>query len=60
LVEFQIFQFPSRIGRLTSHFELHPKDYLFQTDLRKILEKRQKLLSYLSIYQRKMEYGIKN
>nr|YP_010253625.1 ribosomal protein S15 [Phaseolus lunatus]QTZ17903.1 ribosomal protein S15 [Phaseolus lunatus] len=48
LVEFQIFEFTNRIRRLTSHFELHPKDYSSQTGLRKILGKRQRLLSYLS------------
>nr|YP_010158944.1 ribosomal protein S15 [Alysicarpus vaginalis]QRG31224.1 ribosomal protein S15 [Alysicarpus vaginalis] len=47
-VEFQVFQFTNRIRRLTSHFELHRKDYLSQRGLRKILGKRQRLLSYLS------------
>nr|YP_008145755.1 ribosomal protein S15 [Glycine cyrtoloba]AGO44204.1 ribosomal protein S15 [Glycine cyrtoloba] len=47
-VEFQIFKFTNRIRRLTSHFELHRKDYLSQRGLRKILGKRQRLLSYLS------------
>ena len=47
-VEFQIFKFTDRIRRLTSHFELHRKDYLSQRGLRKILGKRQRLLSYLS------------
>ena len=47
-IEFQVFNFTNRIRRLTSHFELHRKDYLSQRGLRKILGKRQKLLSYLS------------
>jgi small subunit ribosomal protein S15 len=47
-VEFQIVTFTNKIRRLTSHFELHPKDYLSQTGLRIILGKRQRLLSYLS------------
>nr|WRW11363.1 ribosomal protein S15 [Uraria crinita] len=47
-VEFQVFNFTNRIRRLTSHFELHRKDYLSQRGLRKILGKRQRLLSYLS------------
>nr|YP_010729301.1 ribosomal protein S15 [Glycyrrhiza squamulosa]WEB57997.1 ribosomal protein S15 [Glycyrrhiza squamulosa] len=47
-VEFQVFNFTNKIRRLTSHFELHPKDYLSQRGLRKILGKRQRLLSYLS------------
>nr|YP_009457792.1 ribosomal protein S15 [Pisum fulvum]AXY95696.1 ribosomal protein S15 [Pisum sativum subsp. elatius]AUM82244.1 ribosomal protein S15 [Pisum fulvum]AUM82321.1 ribosomal protein S15 [Pisum fulvum]QLM01281.1 ribosomal protein S15 [Pisum sativum subsp. elatius]QTC07543.1 ribosomal protein S15 [Pisum fulvum] len=47
-VEFQVFNFTNKIRRLTSHFELHPKDYLSQRGLRLILGKRQRLLSYLS------------
>nr|YP_011032899.1 ribosomal protein S15 [Nitraria sibirica]YP_011032987.1 ribosomal protein S15 [Nitraria roborowskii]QHE65795.1 ribosomal protein S15 [Nitraria tangutorum]QUL61489.1 ribosomal protein S15 [Nitraria sphaerocarpa]QHE65635.1 ribosomal protein S15 [Nitraria roborowskii]QHE65715.1 ribosomal protein S15 [Nitraria sibirica]QKY75679.1 ribosomal protein S15 [Nitraria tangutorum] len=47
-VEFQVFSFTNRIRRLTSHLELHRKDYSSQRGLRKILEKRQGLLSYLS------------
>nr|YP_008082789.1 ribosomal protein S15 [Prinsepia utilis]AGL94755.1 ribosomal protein S15 [Prinsepia utilis] len=46
--EFQIVSFTNRIRRLTSHLELHKKDYLSQRGLRKILGKRQRLLSYLS------------
>nr|WOV67710.1 ribosomal protein S15 [Haymondia wallichii]WOV67793.1 ribosomal protein S15 [Haymondia wallichii]WOV67876.1 ribosomal protein S15 [Haymondia wallichii] len=46
-VEFQVFHFTNRIRRLTLHFELHRKDYLSQRGLRKILGKRQRLLSYL-------------
>ena len=47
-VEFQVFRFTNKIRRLTSHLELHRKDYLSQRGLRKILGKRQRLLSYLS------------
>nr|YP_009688305.1 ribosomal protein S15 [Fritillaria sichuanica]YP_009688388.1 ribosomal protein S15 [Fritillaria unibracteata]YP_009688636.1 ribosomal protein S15 [Fritillaria dajinensis]AHH29783.1 ribosomal protein S15 [Fritillaria unibracteata var. wabuensis]ARD71688.1 ribosomal protein S15 [Fritillaria cirrhosa]UCU12100.1 ribosomal protein S15 [Fritillaria omeiensis]UQV41948.1 ribosomal protein S15 [Fritillaria unibracteata var. longinectarea]UQV42112.1 ribosomal protein S15 [Fritillaria unibracteata v len=47
-VEFQIFSFTNKIRRLTSHLELHKKDFLSQRGLRKILGKRQRLLAYLS------------
>nr|YP_009427945.1 ribosomal protein S15 [Kingdonia uniflora]YP_009427950.1 ribosomal protein S15 [Kingdonia uniflora]ASV47821.1 ribosomal protein S15 [Kingdonia uniflora]ASV47826.1 ribosomal protein S15 [Kingdonia uniflora] len=47
-VEFQVFNFTNRIRILTSHLQLHRKDYLSQRGLRKILGKRQRLLSYLS------------
>lgn len=47
-VEFQVFYLTNKIRRLTSHLELHRKDYLSQRGLRKILGKRQRLLSYLS------------
>nr|YP_009696726.1 ribosomal protein S15 [Hydrangea caerulea]YP_010984067.1 ribosomal protein S15 [Hydrangea bifida]QEJ83622.1 ribosomal protein S15 [Hydrangea caerulea]WOK77245.1 ribosomal protein S15 [Hydrangea caerulea]WOK77421.1 ribosomal protein S15 [Hydrangea bifida] len=47
-VEFQVFSFTNKIKRLTSHLELHKKDYLSQRGLRKILGKRQRLLTYLS------------
>nr|YP_009673636.1 ribosomal protein S15 [Chieniodendron hainanense]QDF43224.1 ribosomal protein S15 [Chieniodendron hainanense] len=47
-VEFQIFSFTNKIRRLTSHLELHRRDYLSQRGLRKILGKRQRLLAYLS------------
>lgn len=47
-VEFQVFRFTNKIRRLTSHLELHRKDYSSQRGLRKILGKRQRLLSYLS------------
>nr|YP_009440641.1 ribosomal protein S15 [Lessertia frutescens]ATG87707.1 ribosomal protein S15 [Lessertia frutescens] len=47
-VEFQVVNFTNKIRKLTSHFELHPKDYLSQRGLRKILGKRQRLLSYLA------------
>nr|YP_010501650.1 30S ribosomal protein S15 [Anoectochilus burmannicus]QXO02588.1 30S ribosomal protein S15 [Anoectochilus chapaensis]UXB60338.1 30S ribosomal protein S15 [Anoectochilus burmannicus] len=47
-VEFQIFLFTSKIRRLTSHLELHKRDFLSQRGLRIILGKRQRLLTYLS------------
>nr|YP_010929430.1 ribosomal protein S15 [Didiplis diandra]WKK48539.1 ribosomal protein S15 [Didiplis diandra] len=47
-VEFQVVSFTNKIRRLTSHLQLHRKDYLSQRGLRKILGKRQRLLSYLS------------
>nr|QUB02061.1 ribosomal protein S15 [Dichorisandra thyrsiflora] len=47
-VEFQVFSFTNKIRRLTSHLELHKKDFLSQRGLRKILGKRQRLLTYLS------------
>nr|QJU04293.1 ribosomal protein S15 [Pothos scandens] len=47
-IEFQVFSFTNKIRRLTSHFELHKKDFLSQRGLRKILGKRQRLLAYLS------------
>nr|QKW88419.1 ribosomal protein S15 [Tradescantia pallida] len=47
-VEFQVFNFTNKIRRLTSHLELHKKDFLSQRGLRKILGKRQRLLTYLS------------
>jgi small subunit ribosomal protein S15 len=47
-VEFQIVSFTNKIRRLTSHLELHRKDYLSQRGLRKILGKHQRLLSYLA------------
>nr|YP_009320054.1 30S ribosomal protein S15 [Alniphyllum eberhardtii]YP_009562535.1 30S ribosomal protein S15 [Alniphyllum pterospermum]YP_010041350.1 30S ribosomal protein S15 [Alniphyllum fortunei]APA19178.1 30S ribosomal protein S15 [Alniphyllum eberhardtii]QAV57977.1 30S ribosomal protein S15 [Alniphyllum pterospermum]QPA36128.1 30S ribosomal protein S15 [Alniphyllum fortunei]QUT08533.1 ribosomal protein S15 [Alniphyllum fortunei]WIL98347.1 ribosomal protein S15 [Alniphyllum fortunei] len=47
-VEFQVFGFTNKIRKLTSHLELHKKDYLSQRGLRKILGKRQRLLAYLS------------
>nr|YP_010626422.1 ribosomal protein S15 [Vesalea mexicana]WBK17481.1 ribosomal protein S15 [Vesalea mexicana] len=73
--EFQVVNFTNKIRKLTSHFELHKKDYLSQRGLRKILGKRQRLLAYLSkknrirykelidqlnIRQKKIEYVIKN
>nr|YP_009826441.1 ribosomal protein S15 [Barleria prionitis]YP_010614915.1 ribosomal protein S15 [Barleria lupulina]QID90621.1 ribosomal protein S15 [Barleria prionitis]WAS33077.1 ribosomal protein S15 [Barleria lupulina] len=47
-VEFQVFSFTTKIRKLTSHLELHKKDSSSQRGLRKILGKRQRLLSYLS------------
>nr|YP_010456706.1 ribosomal protein S15 [Gymnosporia graciliramula]UUA67830.1 ribosomal protein S15 [Gymnosporia graciliramula] len=47
-VEFQVFGFTNKIRRITSHLELHRKDYLSQRGLRKIIGKRQRLLAYLS------------
>uniref|UniRef100_UPI0031F40540 ribosomal protein S15 n=1 Tax=Schisandra macrocarpa TaxID=3137155 RepID=UPI0031F40540 len=47
-VEFQVFSFTNKIRRLTSHLELHKKDYLSQRGLRRVLGKRQRLLAYLS------------
>nr|YP_009435183.1 ribosomal protein S15 [Lobelia linearis]YP_009435198.1 ribosomal protein S15 [Lobelia linearis]ATG25185.1 ribosomal protein S15 [Lobelia linearis]ATG25200.1 ribosomal protein S15 [Lobelia linearis] len=47
-VEFQVFSFTNKIQRLTSHLQLHKKDYLSQRGLRKILGKRERLLAYLS------------
>nr|QGT33516.1 ribosomal protein S15 [Chamaesium delavayi] len=47
-VEFQVVSFTNRIRRLTSHLELHKKDYLSRRGLRQILGKRQRLLAYLS------------
>lgn len=46
-VEFQVFCFTNKIRRLTSHLQLHKKDYSSQRGLRKILGKRQRLLAYL-------------
>nr|YP_008994531.1 ribosomal protein S15 [Hypseocharis bilobata]YP_008994541.1 ribosomal protein S15 [Hypseocharis bilobata]AGV02960.1 ribosomal protein S15 [Hypseocharis bilobata]AGV02970.1 ribosomal protein S15 [Hypseocharis bilobata] len=47
-VEFQVFSFTKKIERISSHLEFHRKDYLSQRGLRKILGKRERLLSYLS------------
>nr|YP_009310575.1 ribosomal protein S15 [Cabomba caroliniana]ANA10787.1 ribosomal protein S15 [Cabomba caroliniana]AUD56544.1 ribosomal protein S15 [Cabomba caroliniana]AYE67905.1 ribosomal protein S15 [Cabomba caroliniana] len=47
-VEFQAFRLTNRIERLTSHLEVHRRDYLSQRGLRKMLGKRQRLLVYLS------------
>lgn len=47
-VEFQVFHFTNKIQRVTSHLELHKKDYSSQRGLRKILGKRQRMLAYLS------------
>nr|QBK82291.1 ribosomal protein S15 [Cyrtosia septentrionalis] len=48
LVEFQLFNFTNKIRRLTSHLGFHKRDFLSQKGLRKILGKRQRLLTYLS------------
>nr|YP_010421252.1 ribosomal protein S15 [Urtica chamaedryoides]USG55055.1 ribosomal protein S15 [Urtica chamaedryoides]USG55139.1 ribosomal protein S15 [Urtica chamaedryoides] len=45
---FQILRLTNRIRKLSSHLELHRKDFLSQRGLRKILGKRQRMLSYLS------------
>ncbi|NP_904156.1 ribosomal protein S15 (chloroplast) [Amborella trichopoda] len=47
-VEFQVFCFTDKIRKLTSHLELHKKDFLSQRGMRKILGKRQRMLAYLS------------
>nr|YP_010725271.1 ribosomal protein S15 [Zephyra violiflora]WDW32484.1 ribosomal protein S15 [Zephyra violiflora] len=47
-VEFQVFSFTNKIRRLSSHLELHKRDFLSQRGLRRILGKRQQLLNYLS------------
>nr|YP_010471760.1 ribosomal protein S15 [Nervilia aragoana]UVG41118.1 ribosomal protein S15 [Nervilia aragoana] len=47
-VEFQVFHLTSKIRRLTLHLELHKRDFLSQRGLRRILGKRQRLLTYLS------------
>nr|YP_009704435.1 ribosomal protein S15 [Pontederia cordata]YP_009746286.1 ribosomal protein S15 [Pontederia crassipes]YP_010374794.1 ribosomal protein S15 [Heteranthera callifolia]QEO33927.1 ribosomal protein S15 [Pontederia cordata]QEQ50845.1 ribosomal protein S15 [Pontederia cordata]QIH96495.1 ribosomal protein S15 [Pontederia crassipes]QXU58230.1 ribosomal protein S15 [Heteranthera callifolia]UNB15639.1 ribosomal protein S15 [Pontederia crassipes] len=47
-VEFQVVSFTNKIRRLTSHLELHKRDFLSQRGLRRILGKRQRLLAYLS------------
>nr|YP_009569081.1 ribosomal protein S15 [Ancistrocladus tectorius]QBC66392.1 ribosomal protein S15 [Ancistrocladus tectorius] len=47
-VELQVFRFTNKIQKLTSHLELHKKDYSSQKGLRKILGKRQRMLAYLS------------
>nr|YP_010420165.1 ribosomal protein S15 [Nanocnide japonica]USG53634.1 ribosomal protein S15 [Nanocnide japonica] len=47
-VAFQILRLTNKIRKLSSHLELHRKDYLSQRGLRKLLGKRQRMLSYLS------------
>nr|QUB02732.1 ribosomal protein S15 [Streptolirion volubile] len=47
-VEFQVLSFTNKIRRLTSHLEFHKKDFISQRGLRKVLGKRQRLLTYLS------------
>nr|YP_009269936.1 ribosomal protein S15 [Neottia acuminata]ANT72844.1 ribosomal protein S15 [Neottia acuminata] len=55
-VEFQVFHFTSKIRRLTSHLKLHKKDFLSQKGLRRILGKRQRLLTYL-LNKNKVRYN---
>ncbi|KAI5650063.1 hypothetical protein M9H77_36068 [Catharanthus roseus] len=55
-VEFQVFRFTNKIRRLTSHLEVHKKDYLSQRGLRKILGKRQRLLAYLAKKKNRVRY----
>nr|YP_009108238.1 ribosomal protein S15 [Orobanche latisquama]CDI06868.1 ribosomal protein S15 [Orobanche latisquama] len=47
-VKFQVLSFTTKIRKLTLHLELHKKDFSSQRGLRKILRKRQRLLTYLS------------
>nr|YP_010716634.1 ribosomal protein S15 [Zingiber ellipticum]WDQ40530.1 ribosomal protein S15 [Zingiber ellipticum] len=47
-VEFQVLSFTNKIRRLTSHLELHKKDFLSKRGLQKILGKRRRMLAYLS------------
>nr|YP_010891115.1 ribosomal protein S15 [Peperomia cookiana]YP_010891253.1 ribosomal protein S15 [Peperomia latifolia]WJK72565.1 ribosomal protein S15 [Peperomia cookiana]WJK72703.1 ribosomal protein S15 [Peperomia latifolia] len=47
-IEFQIVNLTKNIRILTSHLKLHKKDYLSHRGLRKMLGKRQRLLTYLS------------
>nr|YP_010692351.1 ribosomal protein S15 [Juncus roemerianus]YP_010692371.1 ribosomal protein S15 [Juncus roemerianus]UZM11313.1 ribosomal protein S15 [Juncus roemerianus]UZM11333.1 ribosomal protein S15 [Juncus roemerianus] len=47
-VEFQVLSFTNKIKRLSSHLELHKKDFVSERGLRKILRKRKRLLAYLS------------
>jgi small subunit ribosomal protein S15 len=47
-LEFQIISLNNKIIKISSHLELHRKDYLSQRGLRKIIEKQKRLLSYLS------------
>nr|QRG01004.1 ribosomal protein S15 [Cymbidium tortisepalum]WEV85222.1 ribosomal protein S15 [Cymbidium longibracteatum] len=54
-VEFQVSHFTNKIRRLTSHLQLHKRDFLSQRGLRIILGKRQRLLTYLS-KKNKMRY----
>nr|YP_009547344.1 ribosomal protein S15 [Adiantum tricholepis]AYW15000.1 ribosomal protein S15 [Adiantum tricholepis] len=44
----QIYYSTYRVSRLTSHLELHSKDYSSQRGLWKLLGRRKRLLSYLS------------
>ncbi|URE11585.1 30S ribosomal protein S15, chloroplastic [Musa troglodytarum] len=56
-VEFQVLSFTNKIRRLTSHLELHKRDFLSQRGLQKILRKRH--VCWL-ICQRKIERVIRN
>ncbi|KAL5555184.1 hypothetical protein UlMin_037420 [Ulmus minor] len=47
-VVFQIKSLTNRIRKLSSHLELHRKDYSSQRGLRNFLGKCQRMLSYLS------------
>uniref|UniRef100_A0AB39U380 Small ribosomal subunit protein uS15c n=1 Tax=Ophioglossum hongii TaxID=3238578 RepID=A0AB39U380_9MONI len=47
-VEFQIYNFTSKVLRLTLHLKQHSKDYSSRRGLRKILGKRKRLLAYLA------------
>nr|YP_003934616.1 ribosomal protein S15 [Myriopteris lindheimeri]ADL29854.1 ribosomal protein S15 [Myriopteris lindheimeri] len=44
----QIYYSTYQVSKLTSHLELHPKDYSSQLGLWKLLGKRRRLLTYLS------------
>nr|YP_009548114.1 ribosomal protein S15 [Notholaena standleyi]AYW14660.1 ribosomal protein S15 [Notholaena standleyi] len=44
----QIYYSTYQVSKLTSHLELHPKDYSSQLGLWKLLGKRRRLLIYLS------------
>nr|YP_010283980.1 ribosomal protein S15 [Paragymnopteris bipinnata var. bipinnata]UAT96889.1 ribosomal protein S15 [Paragymnopteris bipinnata var. bipinnata] len=44
----QIYYSTYQVAKLTSHLELHPKDYSSQLGLWKLLGKRRRLLIYLS------------
>nr|YP_010516326.1 ribosomal protein S15 [Striga asiatica]YP_010516342.1 ribosomal protein S15 [Striga asiatica]UXL88486.1 ribosomal protein S15 [Striga asiatica]UXL88502.1 ribosomal protein S15 [Striga asiatica] len=52
-VEFQVFSFTTKIKELSSHLKVHKKDFSSQRGLRKVLGKRQRLLTYLSKRNRK-------
>nr|YP_009547701.1 ribosomal protein S15 [Antrophyum semicostatum]AYW16304.1 ribosomal protein S15 [Antrophyum semicostatum] len=43
----QIYYLTSRVSTLTSHLQLHPKDYSSQIGLWKLLGRRKRLLAYL-------------
>nr|YP_009548627.1 ribosomal protein S15 [Adiantum aleuticum]AYW15602.1 ribosomal protein S15 [Adiantum aleuticum] len=44
----QIYYSTYQVSKLTSHLELHPKDYSSQMGLWKLLGRRKRLLAYLS------------